>query len=145
MAVSPQGYGSPYLLDTNIVGYVAGGQSPAARVRLAQALADSPVLISTITQAEILYGLEKKAEAKKLRASVIALLETLQITSWDGNAAVAYAKLRSGLGASGKSLSLMDLLIASQALAVGAILVSHDRAFQHLAPFLTVSDWATDL
>ena len=39
----------------------------------------------------------------------------------------------------------MDLLIASHALAAQAILVSHDGAFEHLAPFLTVVDWAVDL
>ena len=46
---------------------------------------------------------------------------------------------------SGKSLALMDLLIASQAVATGAVLVSHDNAFRRLTSFLTVTDWATDI
>jgi len=39
----------------------------------------------------------------------------------------------------------MDLLIASHAIAVGATLVTHDKAFLGASPSLQVVDWATDL
>jgi len=138
--------GAPlFLLDTNITGYIANGRSPAARNHLRQRLADSTVMISAITEAEVLFGLERRPEAMRLRVSVEALLSALKIMPWDSEAARAYGKLRAGLHATGKSLSLMDLLIASHAIAVGAILVSHDQAFHQLSPILTVVDWATDL
>ena len=138
--------GAPlFLLDTNIVGFIVNGRSLAARHELKLRLADSAVMISAVTEAEILFGLERRPEAIRLRVAVEALLSTLQIRPWDSEAADAYAKLRVGLEAAGKSLTLMDLLIASHAAAAGAILVSHDQAFQQLKPFLTVVDWATDI
>jgi tRNA(fMet)-specific endonuclease VapC len=139
--------GPLYMLDTNITGYIVSGRSQAARDLLKQTLAEdkATVLVSTITEAEILFGLERKPEATRLRASVIALLQTVQIQAWDSNAAQAYGRLRANLRTSGKTLAEMDLLIASHAIAVGAILVTHDQAFQQLAPLLTVVNWATDL
>lgn len=134
-----------YLLDTNITGYIVSGKSPAARSALKQTLPQASVAISAITVAEILYGLELKPEATRLRASVERLFQAVEIRSWDSPAAQAYGRLRARLRSAGKTLAEMDLLIASHALAAGAVLVSHDKAFQHVTPFLTVVDWATDL
>lgn len=134
-----------YLLDTNITGYIVSGKSPAARSALKQTLPQAEVAISTITEAEILYGLELKPEATRLRVSVERLFQAVEIRSWDSAAAQAYGRLRARLKSAGKTIAEMDLLIASHALAVGAVLVSHDNAFQHVKPFLTVVDWATDI
>ncbi len=136
---------SLYLLDTNITAYIVSGRSQSAREMLKQTLQHTAVGISTITEAEILFGLESKPEATRLRASVETLFDAVEIRSWDSAAAQAYGRLRSRLKTAGKSLAVMDLLIASHALSTGAVLVSHDKAFQHVTPFLTVVDWATDL
>ena len=134
-----------YLLDTNITGYIVSGRSQLARDTLKQTLKHAAVVVSTITEAEILFGLELKPEAARLRAAVETLLQAVEIRSWDSAAAHAYGRLRGRLKTAGTSLAAMDLLIASHALAAGAVLVSHDKAFQHVTPFLTVVDWATDL
>lgn len=134
-----------YMLDTNITGYLVNGRSQAVRTHFKQAMAKDQVTISTITEAEILHGLERRPEATRLRSSVLALLATVQIRPWNSDAAKSYAKLRTTLSTKGESLSLIDLLIASHALAIGAILVSHDQAFQHLTAYIPVVDWATDL
>jgi tRNA(fMet)-specific endonuclease VapC len=138
---------SMYLLDTNITGYIVSGRSQAARNLLKQMLAEAKatIMVSTITEAEIFFGLERKPEAIRLRASVLALLQTVQIRAWDSDAAQAYGRLRANLRTSGKTLAEMDLLIASHAIAIGATLVTHDQAFKQLTPLLTVVDWATDL
>jgi len=134
-----------YLLDTNITAYIVSGRSPSAREMLKQTLQHAAVAISATTEAEILFGLELKPEAARLRASIEALFQAVEIRCWDSAAAHAYGRLRGRLKTAGKSLAEMDLLIASHALATGAVLVSHDKAFQHVTPFLTVVDWATDL
>ena len=134
-----------YQLDTNIAGYIVNGRSAAAREMLKRAVADATVTISAITEAEILFGLELRPQATRLRASVDAFLQAVEIRAWDSSAAQAYARLRAALSRTGRSLSEMDLLIAAHALADGAALVSHDQAFQQLNPFLTIVDWATDL
>jgi tRNA(fMet)-specific endonuclease VapC len=133
-----------YLLDTNITGYIVSGRSQAARHMLKLTIQQTPVAISAVTEAEILFGLELKPEAARLRASVERLFQAVEIRAWD-SAAAAYGRLRARLKTTGKPLAEMDLLIASHALATGAVLVSHDNAFQNVTPFLTVADWATDL
>jgi tRNA(fMet)-specific endonuclease VapC len=134
----------PYLLDTDTASFILSGRSQAARTALRRASINHPVLISAISEGELLFGLEMKPQAAKLKAAVHELLDQLQIKPWDSSAASAYSRLRAQLQRSGKALALMDLLIASHALALGAILVSHDGAFRHI-PRPHVVDWATDL
>jgi tRNA(fMet)-specific endonuclease VapC len=138
--------GSPlYLLDTNTAGYIVSGRSPSVRNRLRESLAGSVVAVSAITEAEIYYGLELKPEASRLRAAVEKLFEAIEVRAWDSTAARAYGRLRALLKAAGTPLEELDLLIAAHALALGAVLVSHDQAFHNVAAFVTVVDWATDL
>jgi tRNA(fMet)-specific endonuclease VapC len=136
---------SLYMLDTNMASYLVSGRSPALRRNYLDTEPHAAIAISTLTEAEIRFGLEKKAEAARLRSAVEEFFLTIQILPWDSQVARAYGKLRAGINATGKSLSLMDFLIAAHALSAGAILVSHDGAFGHLSSFLTVVDWATDL
>jgi len=103
------------------------------------------ITISTITEAEILYGLAKRPEATRLRAAVEALLESVEILAWDSAAAAAYGALRARLTATGKSLSAMDMLIAAHAVATDAILVTRDAGFAQVGFLRPVVNWATDL
>ncbi len=134
-----------YLLDTNTVAYIVNGRSMKARDRLRSEQTHSTVSISAITQAEILFGLEKKPAATQLHAAVAALFQALPVLAWDGQAAQAYAVFRARMTAAGRSFSAMDLLIASHAIATHAVLVTHDKALLQVAPLLNVMDWATDL
>jgi tRNA(fMet)-specific endonuclease VapC len=135
----------PYLLDTNTPSYIVRGRSQAARAFLKRALEERPVMISSLTEAELLFGLELRPQAVRLRHSVQEFLDTLDIRPWDSEAAIAYSRLRAQLQLSGKALSSMDLLIAAHALALNAVLVSHDTAFQQVKQFVPLVDWATDL
>ena len=128
-----------------MVAYLLSGRSPAARQQMREARAYATVAVSAITQGEILFGIEKKPEALRLRAAIEVFFETVQILPWDTSVATAYGKLRVGLGAAGKTLSGLDMLIAAHAVALGATLVTHDQAFLHAAAFVQVLDWATDL
>lgn len=134
-----------YLLDTNMAAYIVSGRSKIARQKLKEQRDCSTVALSTISQAEILFGLENKPEAVRLRSAVQQLFGTVQILSWDSAAAQAYGRLLARLSAAGKSLTAMDMLIAAHAMATSAILVTRDKAFMQTTPFLNVEDWATDL
>lgn len=134
-----------YLLDTNMASYLLNGRSPAARQKMRETQTYAGIAISAITHGEILFGMEKKPKALRLRAAVEVLLGSVEILPWDASVAPAYGKLRAGLEAAGKTLSGLDLLIAAHALALGATLVTHDRAFLHSEALVQVVDWATDL
>ena len=134
-----------YLLDTNTIGYMVNGRSQAARLAMREHIKHSILAISTISEAEVLYGLAKKPEAIRLRNTVETLFGVLKILPWDSNAAQAYGRLRAQLSTEGKSLSHMDTLIAAHALATNAILVTGDKAFQHVQALRPTLNWATDL
>jgi len=134
-----------YLLDTNTVSYIAKGKSPAARSRLESLGVEDTVCISSITEAELRYGLAKRPGAHALRAAVEALLFKLRILPWGSKEAIAYGDLRARLEASGIVLSEMDLLIAAQAIATGAVLVTNDKAFSQVTELRSIVNWASDL
>jgi tRNA(fMet)-specific endonuclease VapC len=132
-----------YLLDTNTVSYILTGRSPVARKKLDESLEESA--ISVITEAELRYGLARKQGAHKLTTAVERFLEVVAVLPWDSGAAKAYALMRAKMTARGKTLSAMDMLIAAQASAVGACLVTSDRAFEQVDGLFACLNWATDL
>ncbi len=134
-----------YMLDTNMASYVVTGRSVTARISLADTAQYADIAISALTEGEIRFGLEKKSEAVRVAGAFEEFFSAVQILPWSSDVAKAYGKLRASMNATGKSLSVMDMLLASHALSAGAVLVSHDRAFRHVEPMLTVADWAADV
>jgi tRNA(fMet)-specific endonuclease VapC len=134
-----------YLLDTNTLSYIAKGKSPAARVRLESLRAGETVCISSITEAEVRYGLAKRPQAHRLHAAVEALLFKLQILPWGSEEAVAYGKLRAKLQAAGTILSELDLQIAAHAIAMGAVLVTNDKALRRIKELNGTVNWVFDV
>lgn len=136
-----------YLLDTNMVSYIVKGKSPAARARLERVRFHKGQMagVSTITVAEILYGLEKIGAGPQRRKALDLFLSAMAIYPWDEAAAEAYGRLRVRQEAAGKPLGPYDLQIAAHAVALGAIIVTHDAAFRHVAGLAGREDWATDL
>ncbi len=134
-----------YMLDTNTVSYILKRKSFAAREKLA-GLAKSEVgCISAITEAEIRYGLAKTPGAHHLLTAVEGFISKIQILAWGRKEARAYGVLRAKQEASGKILGNLDLLIAAHAIAVGATLVTSDKAFSQVEDLPATVNWATDL
>ena len=128
-----------YLLDTNTVSYAIQGYSIPLRARM-DSTANASMALSAFTQAELLYGLAQKPEAKKLRSAVEKFLRDLRILSWDSAAATAYGDLRASQESKGRPLSHEDLMIAAHALALGLTLVTHDQVFAFVDGLKT-EDW----
>jgi tRNA(fMet)-specific endonuclease VapC len=134
-----------YLLDTNTLSYIVKGNSPAARARLGALGAEELACISSITEAEVRYGLAKRPQAHALRAAVEGSLFKLRILPWGSKEAAAYGNLRARLEAAGKVLAEMDLLIAAHAIALGAVLVTNDKALARIKDLHGTANWASDL
>jgi tRNA(fMet)-specific endonuclease VapC len=134
-----------YMLDTNMVSYIAKGHSKAARTRMLHLKEDEVVCISSITEAEIHYGLAKRPEATALRERMEWFLAAMKVLPWGRDEAKVYGMLRARLESSGKSLQNMDLQIAAHAVATGAVLVTNDKAFAHVDDLRATANWATDL
>jgi tRNA(fMet)-specific endonuclease VapC len=128
-----------YLLDTNIASYAIKGNMPHVRERLLK-IPMSDVGISVITEAELRFGITRKPGAGRLKLAVEEFLVRVEILPWDSAAAQHYAELRSMLEDAGTPISNFDLMIAAQALAASATLVTHDRVFRRVR-HLNLEDW----
>jgi len=134
-----------YLLDTNMVSYAFKGKSPAARLHLTSLGFDEVASISVITEAELLYGMAKSKGGERSRKSLEWFLMRLKVHPWERETAAVYASLRVRQESMGKSLGALDMQIAAHAVALGAILVTNDQAFQHVPDLVGLENWATDL
>jgi tRNA(fMet)-specific endonuclease VapC len=127
-----------YMLDTNTISYLIRGHPSVVRRVVAAPI--TALCISAITEGELLFGLAKRPEARRLHNAVKELLARVDVLPWDSAIASFYGDSRAGLEKQGKTLAPMDLLIASHALGMGAVLVSSDKAFSQLAT-LSLEDW----
>lgn len=134
-----------YMIDTNTVSYIVKGKSPAARAKLAGLRFNEVACISTITEAELRYGLAKSPNAKSLRPSLEAFFTKIQILAWGSEEAAAYGHVRARQEAAGKTLGNLDMLIAAHAISAGATLVTNDKAFAHVPDLPAAVNWASDL
>jgi len=128
-----------YLLDTNIASYLIKGEFPRLRDKLTK-LPISDIGISVITEAELRFGVNRKPGATRLKQAVDEFFLRVEILPWDSAAAQLYAELRGALEDAGSPMANFDMMIAAQALAAGATLVTHDRVF-HRVKRLKIEDW----
>jgi tRNA(fMet)-specific endonuclease VapC len=128
-----------HLLDTNIASYVIKGNVPSVDRWLAK-IPVASVFISAVTEAELRYGVARRPDATRLETLVKDFLRTVTILPWDSQAAEQYGWLRARLEREGKPMGNLDIMIGAHALAVGAVLVTNDRAFTRIKN-LKVADW----
>jgi len=133
-----------YMLDTNTASYIIKGKPVAVRGHL-QNVPMEKICISAITEAELLRGVAKKPEAKRLPLVVKEFLIRVEILPWDSDAANAYAQLRTACENEGKPLGTMDMLIAAHSVAVGTVLITNDKAFYNVKHRLALQDWTLPL
>ena len=128
-----------YLLDTNTVSYIIRGKNEMVFRRLRE-IPGEQIFISVITEAELRFVVARRPEATNIAAAVAEFLRRVQIVPWDSLAALHYAEVRSASERIGEPMAVMDLLIAAQALALNATLVTSDRGFRRIKR-LKIADW----
>lgn len=127
-----------YMLDTNTVSHVLKSHPGVIR-----RLVDVPMAalcISAITEGELLFGLAKRPAAKQLHLAVREFLRRVEVLPWDSVAAERYGSVRADMAKIGKALGPLDLLIATHAASLDAVLVTNDQAM-HQMDGLYVEDW----
>ena len=132
-----------YLLDTNTASYVIKGNFPRVRERLLK-VPMSQVGISVVTEAELRFGVARLPEATKLKTVVEEFLLRVEVLPWTSEAAQHYARIRAALEREGEPMGNLDMMIAAQALAEEAVLITHDRVFRRVKG-LKVEDWIRPL
>ena len=128
-----------WLLDTNTCSYIIKGNPPLVRERLLK-VPMSEIGVSVVTEAELRFGVARLPRAGKLGQAVEEFLLRLAILAWDSEAAQQYVLVRTTLEQTGEPMGNLDLMIAAQALAAKAVLVSGDRVFRRVKG-LKIEDW----
>ncbi|CAM4483166.1 MAG: tRNA(fMet)-specific endonuclease VapC [Legionella sp.] len=127
-----------YMLDTNIVSHFIKGDHHVRNKVISVPM--SELAISVITEGELLFGLAKRPDAKKLSIVVHEFLIRVDVLPWDSAVAACYGTLRADLQRKGRILGNLDLLIAAHALSLGIVLITNDRAFSQIDG-LKIEDW----
>jgi tRNA(fMet)-specific endonuclease VapC len=129
-----------YLFDTNICIYLIK-QKPQKVLDKFQSLTLSDIGISSITVAELEYGVAKSQQQEQNRTALLQFLLPLEIVEFNQAAATIYGTIRSDLERRGLIIGAMDMLIASQALSLGVTLVTNNvREFSRI-PTLSLENW----
>jgi tRNA(fMet)-specific endonuclease VapC len=129
-----------YLLDTNIVSHIIKARDAVLMQRVSAVPVNS-LAISSVTLAEMEYGWHRGGQALGLQRRIEAVLLRVDVVPWDEAVARHYGELRSAWEAKGISLAAHDMMIAAHAVAVGATLVSRDKAFGQVPDRLVLEVW----
>ena len=135
-----EGATSRYLLDTNICVYVINLRPPHVFEHF-RAVEAGNLMISSITGAELEYGVAKSGSARNHQA-LEKFLAPLEVAPFDDAAMRRYGRVRAMLEQRGTPIGPMDTLIAAHALALGCVLVTNNvREFARV-PGLVLENWA---
>ncbi|MFB2977775.1 type II toxin-antitoxin system VapC family toxin [Microseira sp. BLCC-F43] len=130
-----------FLLDTNICIYIIK-QKPAKVLAKFQTLNLSDIGVSSITVAELEYGAYKSQRSEQNRAALSQFLIPLEVLPFDERATQTYGQIRAELEPRGIAIDSMDMLIASQAISLGLIIVTNNVRELSQIPGLSLENWA---
>ena len=131
-----------YLLDTNICIYLIKKKPPQVLQQFrSHSIGD--IGISSITVAELQYGVQKSQYTEQNQRALEQFLVPLVVASFDEQAAAEYGKIRAALEAQGTPIGALDMLIAAHALSLGVTLVTNNvREFSRVSE-LQLVNWVT--
>ena len=129
-----------YLLDTNTCVYYMKNAYPSLTQKF---LAADPknFFISSVTVFELYYGTEKSKWGDRNRQNLALFLAPFTILPFDTGDAMTAARIRRHLERHGTPIGPYDLQIASQALARGLTVLTHNTGEFRRVPNLKVEDW----
>jgi tRNA(fMet)-specific endonuclease VapC len=132
-----------YLLDTDTCIYLVNRKPGFESIlRRIEGKAYGEVVISSITFAELMYGVAKSRFQKQNQRAAHVFFAHFPILPFDEAAAEAYGPLRAKLESQGKPIGPLDTLIAAHALSIEAAVVTNNvREFSRVVG-LSVENWS---
>jgi len=127
-----------YMLDTDTLSLIVRKNSSVIENLINHE--HDEICISSISYAELLYGLEKKG-SEKLFSEVNTIAGKLSIVDFDQYQSKLYGKIRAELEKSGTPLGDMDMLIAAAAMSQDAVLVTHNIKHFSRINGIKTEDW----
>lgn len=132
-----------YMLDTNICIYVLKNHSDELRHKFK---AIKNICISSVTYGELCFGIENGDGAKREPCweQLDLFIQRLVIDPWDEDAARHYGFIRALLKKQGTPIGNNDLLIASHARSLNAVLVTNNIREFNRVPDLSIENWVSE-
>lgn len=128
-----------YMLDTNICIYVINNKPLHVFEKFKQ-FELGQLAISSITAAELAFGVEKSGSERNKQA-LNKFLTPLEVLPYDDQTIWHYAKLRQNLQSTGKTIGSLDMLIAAHALALDMVLVTNNLKEFERVEGLKLENW----
>lgn len=129
-----------YLLDTNICVFLKNRKPPQVLEKLKTVL-DQPVFISSITVAELQFGVYNSQFPERNRVALLEFLAPFQLLKLDDQDAEQFGRIKKTLKDTGLLIGPFDLLIASQALTKELTLVTNNTSEFERVEGLRLEDW----
>jgi tRNA(fMet)-specific endonuclease VapC len=131
-----------WMLDTDTVGYLINRSRGAQHIRRRlSGRSPGEIRLSSITVAEIQYGVAGGDVSEEREDALAEFLELFQLDDFPVAAAADYGEIRVALERAGTMIGPYDLLIAAHARYVGATLVTNNEREFRRVPRLTVQNW----
>ena len=130
-----------YMLDTNIIIYAKDARPEIVLERFRQ-YQPGDLCISSITMAELEYGVCNSSKPKQNRLALLTFLSNIDIIPFDTDAARSYGEIRYDLKSKGQLIGANDMLIAAHAKSLGYTLITNNtREFERVDGLL-LDNWA---
>ncbi len=129
-----------YMLDTNICIYAIKQKPKRVLVKLQQ-VDPEDVCISSVTYAELVYGVEKSAAIDKNRVALSFMLSNIAIMDFDVAAAEEYGRIRAELEKKGTPIGPLDMMIAAHAKSLGRVIVTNNSKEFSRVMDLKIENW----
>jgi tRNA(fMet)-specific endonuclease VapC len=132
-----------YILDTNICIYIIN-KKPDEVLRKFELYPVYEFGISSITHAELQYGVEKSKNKNTNQAALDEFLLPLTILPFQGKRLVTcYGEIRVSLEAKGQTIGPLDMLIAAHALSLDLTIISNNIKEFSRIPTLKSENWVS--
>ena len=137
------------VLDTNVVSELMRPQPDESVVRWVERQSRADLVTTSITKAEILYGVAILPDGRRKSALAAGADRMFQqalggpILAFDATAATFYAAIRSLRGRTGKPIAPLDAQIAAIALTVGAAVATRNVADFEGCGVAVINPWAS--
>ena len=134
-----------YLLDTNICIYIIN-ERPEKVLQKFEQYPVSDFGISSITHAELQYGVKKSTNTNTNQVALDEFLLPLTILPFHGKKLVTcYGEIRTSLESKGKTIGPLDMLIAAHALSLDLTIISNNIKEFSRIPNLNCENWIDNL
>ncbi len=128
------------MLDTNICIAIIKRKPPQVLKRFS-AYKVGEIGISSVTLAELEFGVAKSRHVEKNQAALEEFVLPLEIANFDREAARVYGRVRAALEEKGTPIGSLDVMIGAHALVLGVTLATNNTRELSRVKGLNVVDW----